>query len=70
MGKTFSGVIENIPIDKIKKLCNTNQIRFLIILSLPPFPQKFEGTIFTEIMPQFIQEVKPKKLVELGAIVI
>ena len=39
-------------------------------MSLPPFPKKLEGTIFTEIMPQFLQEVNPKRLVELGAIVI
>ncbi|MCK4364567.1 MAG: hypothetical protein KAW45_00795 [Thermoplasmatales archaeon] len=39
-------------------------------MSLPPFPKKLEGTIFTEIMPQFLKEVNPKKLVELGAIII
>lgn len=41
----------------------------MIIMSLPPFPKKIEGVIFTEIIPQFLQEVKPRKLVELGAIV-
>lgn len=38
-------------------------------MSLPPFPKKLKGTIFTEIIPQFLSEVNPKKLVELGAIV-
>ena len=39
-------------------------------MSLPPPPKKLEGTIFTEIMPQFLQEVNPRILIELGAIVI
>ena len=38
-------------------------------MSLPPFPKKIKGVIFTEIIPQFLPEVKPKKLIELGAIV-
>lgn len=38
-------------------------------MSLPPFPKKLKGAIFTEIIPQFLPEVNPKKLVELGAIV-
>jgi len=38
-------------------------------MSLPPFPKKIEGIIFTEIIPQFLPEVNPKKLVELGAII-
>jgi len=32
-------------------------------------PEKWKGIIFTEIIPQFLPEVNPKKLVELGAIV-
>jgi hypothetical protein len=36
---------------------------------LPPFPEKLKGLIFTEIIPQFLPEVNPKKLVDLGAIV-
>lgn len=39
-------------------------------MSLPPFPQKLKGSIFTEVIPQFVKEVNPKRLVELGAIVI
>jgi len=35
----------------------------------PQFPKKLKGLIFTEIIPQFLHEVNPKKLVELGAIV-
>jgi hypothetical protein len=38
-------------------------------VSLPPFPEKIKGVIFTEIIPQFLPEVNPKNLVELGAIV-
>ncbi len=38
-------------------------------MSLPPFPEKLKGAIFTEIIPQFLPEVNPKKLVELGAII-
>jgi len=38
-------------------------------MSLPPFPEKIKGVIFTEIIPQFLPEVNSKKLVELGAIV-
>ena len=38
-------------------------------MNLPPFPKKLKGVIFTEIIPQFLPEVSPKKLVELGAIV-
>jgi len=38
-------------------------------MSLPPFPKRLKGAIFTEIIPQFLPEVNPKKLVELGAIV-
>lgn len=38
-------------------------------MSLPPFPEKLKGVIFTEIIPQFLPEINPKKLVELGAIV-
>lgn len=38
-------------------------------MSLPPFPKKLTGAIFTEILPQFLPEVNPKKLAELGAIV-
>jgi len=39
-------------------------------MSSPPFPKKLKGTIFTEIIPQFLPEVNPKNLVELGAIVL
>ena len=35
-----------------------------------PFPKKITGVIFTEIIPQFLLEINPKKLVELGAIVL
>lgn len=38
-------------------------------MSLPPFPKKLKGVIFTEIIPHFLPEVNPKQLVELGAIV-
>lgn len=38
-------------------------------MSLPSFPEKIKGVIFTEIIPQFLPEVNPKKLVELGAII-
>lgn len=38
-------------------------------MSLPPFPEKLKGAIFTEIIPPFLPEVNPKKLVELGAII-
>ena len=41
----------------------------MISMSLPPFPKKLKGVIFTEIIPQFLPEVNPKKLVELGAII-
>jgi hypothetical protein len=33
------------------------------------FPQKLHGIIFTEVVPEFLREVNPKKLVELGVIV-
>jgi len=39
-------------------------------MSLPPLPKRLKGSLFTEIIPQFLPEVKPKKLVELGAIVL
>ena len=39
-------------------------------MNLPPFPDKLEGTLFTEIMPQFLKEINPDMLVRLGAIVI
>jgi hypothetical protein len=41
----------------------------MISMSTPSFPKKLKGIIFTEIIPQFLPEVNPKKLVELGAIV-
>ena len=41
----------------------------MITMSLLPFLEKIKGVIFTEIIPQFLSEVDPKKLVELGAIV-
>ena len=41
----------------------------MISMSLPSLPTKIKGVIFTEIIPQFLPEVNPKKLVELGAIV-
>jgi len=39
-------------------------------MTLPPIPQKLEGTLFIEIMPQFLQEINPNMLVHLGAIVL
>lgn len=33
------------------------------------FPEKIEGIIFTEIIPEFLPLFAPKKLVELGAVV-
>jgi len=39
-------------------------------MSLPPFPKKLHGPLFTEIIPTFVHEVNPRRLVELGAIVI
>ena len=44
-------------------------MRNMISTSLPPLPDKIKGVIFTEIIPQFLSEVNPTKLVELGAIV-
>jgi hypothetical protein len=32
-------------------------------------PEKMKGIVFTEIIPEFLSEFNPKKLVELGAIV-
>jgi hypothetical protein len=38
-------------------------------MSTPPFPQKLEGVIFTEIVPELLHELGSKKLIELGVIV-
>lgn len=39
-------------------------------MSLPPFPEKMEGSLFfREIMPQYLQEYNPFKLAMLGLIV-
>jgi len=39
-------------------------------MTLPPAPKKLEGTLFIEIMPQFLHEIYPDMLVHLGAIVL